>query len=196
MKPLLGSEHNANELSAYLAKLETALIAISSVAMVAIMCIVVMDVVLRYFFHSAQVWSYSVIEHYLVGAVFFLALSDALHRHAHIALDIVVNRFPRRLFHFMQTVGYGISTAFIGLITWLGYLQFEEALINNDRLASIVPLPTWVSYAFLTVGMATMCLRCFYRSLFHAVSFFVNKDMVELPPPPASDDFKPGEQQP
>lgn len=194
MKPLLGSEHNANELSAYLAKIETVLIAISSIAMVAIMFIVVMDVILRYFFHAAQVWSYSVIEHYLVSAVFFLALSDALHRHAHIALDIVVNRFPRRLFHFMQTIGYGISTAFIGLITYLGYLQCAEAFINNDRLASIVPLPTWISYAFLTLGMSALCLRCFYRCLFHGISCYVNQDVVELPPPPASDDFKPGEQ--
>ncbi|WP_306155123.1 TRAP transporter small permease [Roseovarius sp. MMSF_3281] len=192
MGGVLEENKPVNMLSALLARVETLLIGISAAAMAAIMLIVVLDVCLRYLLSSPLTWSYSLIGLYLVGAVFFLALSDTMHHHGHIALDVFVPFLPRLVRHLSQAAGYGISTLFIGVMTWLGYVQSRDAFISDARVAEAVAWPTWIAYALLTVGMGAMCLRCGYRALFHLVSVFAGRDMVELPAPPNTE-LKSGE---
>ncbi|KZX98850.1 MULTISPECIES: TRAP transporter small permease [unclassified Sulfitobacter] len=182
----------ANALSALLARVETVMISISAAAMAAIMLIVVLDVAMRYMFAAPLAWSYSLIGLYLVGAVFFLALSDTMHHHGHIALDVFVPFMPRPIRHLSQAAGYGAATFFVVVIAWLGFVQAQDALVSDHRAAEIVPWPTWVAHAFLTLGMATLALRCGYRAIFHLLSVFSSSDLVELPPPPNTD-IKSGE---
>lgn len=170
--------------SRWLARIETVFVAISAVAMAAIMCIVMLDVVLRYAFAAPLVWSYDLIGLYLVGVVFFFALSDTMQQHGHIALDIFVPFIPFRLRHLAQTAGFGVSTLILAAITWLEYGQALEAFTRDHRIAGIVAFPTWVAHAVLTLGMGLLVLRCFYRTLFHAASALTGRDLVELPPPP------------
>lgn len=181
-----------NALSALLARVETVLIGVSGAAMAAIMLIVVLDVCLRYVLSSPLSWSYSLIGLYMVGAVFFLALSDTMHHHGHIALDVFVPFLPRPVRHLAQAAGYGVSTLFIGAMTWLGYTQAVSAFLSDDRVAEAVAWPTWIAYALLTVGMGALCLRCGYRAVFHLASIFSARDLVELPAPPNTE-LKTGE---
>ena len=174
----------ANALSALLARLETLMIGVSAAALAAIMLIVVLDVGMRYIFSSPLGWSYSLIGLYLVGAVFFLSLSDTMHHHGHIALDVFVPFIPRPIRHLCHVAGYGAGTFFIVAIAWLGLVQAHDAFVSDHRAAEIVPWPTWVAHACLTLGMATLALRCGYRAVFHLVSLFSARDLVELPPPP------------
>lgn len=179
-------EENApvNGVSALLARIESVLIGASGLAMAAIMLIVVMDVTLRYIFAAPLTWSYSLIGLYLSGAVFFLALSDTLHNHGHIALDVFVPLLPRPVRHLAQGLGYGASTLFVGAMTMLGYTQARDAFLFDNRVAEAVAWPTWIAYALLTVGMATLFLRCGFRTVFHLASIFSARDLVELPAPP------------
>lgn len=176
-----------NALSAALTRVETLLIGISTLAMAAIMLIVVLDVGMRYLLSAPLVWSYSLIGLYLVGAVFFLALPDTLHHHGHIALDVFVPLLPRPVRHLTQAAGYVAATGFVALIAWLGLVQAQDAFLSDHRAPEIVPWPTWIAHALLTLGMATLCLRCGYRAVFHLLSVFSQTDLVELPPPPNTD---------
>ena len=85
---------NDRGVSALLARAETALVALSGVALAVIMVVVVADVLLRYVARSPLGWSYDLIGSYLMVAVFFLALSDTLHHHGHIAIDISPSTSP------------------------------------------------------------------------------------------------------
>lgn len=194
MGGLVGENRPANAASALLARLETLLIGISGVAMAAIMVIVVVDVGLRYLFAAPLSWSYSLIGLYLVGAVFFLALSDTMQHHGHIALDVFVGLLPRPLRHVAQGAGYGLSALFVGAITWLGFAQARAAFVSDARVAEVVAWPTWIAYALLTLGMGTLCLRCGYRALFHLASAVSPHDLVELPAPPDTDRPAPSHQ--
>jgi TRAP-type C4-dicarboxylate transport system permease small subunit len=177
----------ANVLSGMLARIETVLIGVACVALASIMCIVVLDVVMRYAFAAPLLWSYDLIGLYLIGAVFFLALPDTMHRHGHIALDVFMPLFPLRLRHIFQGLGYGASTVLVGLIAWLAQERAYGAFLADDRIASAVPWPTWVAYATLTIGMALLFLRCAYRAYFHLISAVLGRDLVELPPPPLTE---------
>jgi TRAP-type C4-dicarboxylate transport system permease small subunit len=173
-----------NALSACLARIEVGLVAVSGLAMLAIMLIVVLDVAMRYVFAAPFSWSYSLIGLYLVGAVFFLALPDTLQHHGHIALDVFVPLFPDWLRHTAQSLGYAASCGFAAVVAWLGWVQAHDAFVAGDRLAAIVPWPTWIAYAILAVGMAVLTLRCAFRAVFHAASVVAGRALVELPPPP------------
>ena len=69
-------------------------------------------------------------------------------------------------------------------MTMLGYTQARDAFLFDNRVAEAVAWPTWIAYALLTVGMATLCLRCGFRTVFHLASIFSARDLVELPAPP------------
>ena len=176
--------------SALLARVETVLAFLSAFAMAAIMCIVMADVVLRYVFDAPLVWSFDLIGLYLVGAVFFFALSDTMQQHGHIALDVFVPLIPFRLRHAAQSLGFAASTLFLAAITWLELWEAEGAFMADDRIAGVVPFQTWPAHAVLAIGMGTLVLRCAYRSIFHAIPAVSGRPKVELPPPPITSSTK------
>lgn len=171
-------------LSAVIAAAETVLVACAAAAMAAIMCIVMLDVVLRYLFAAPLGWSYDLIGLYLVGMVFFFALSDTMQHHGHIALDVFTPMIPRAFRHGAQALGFAVSAALIAAITWLEIWQTLDALEGDDRIAGVVPFQTWVAHGVLALGMAVLVLRLAHRAVFHAASIFSRHDLVELPPPP------------
>lgn len=185
-----GDQKPLNAFSRWIAVLETLLAALSATAMFAIMCIVMLDVVLRYVFAAPLVWSFDLIGLYLVGAVFFFALSDTMQQHGHIALDVFVPLIPHRLRHAAQSAGFAASALLLAAITWLEAHQAIEAFEAGDRIAGVVPFQTWVAHAVLAVGMGVLVLRCTYRVIFHAASVVTGRDEVELPPPPVTSGSK------
>ena len=181
-----GDQIPLNAASAWIARAETVLVRLSAFSMAAIMLIVSLDVLLRYLASAPLTWSYDLIGLYLIGAVFFFALSDTMQHHGHIALDVFVPLIPFRLRHFAPSLGYGISTALLAAITWLEFWQAVDALVADDRIAGIVPFQTWVAHAVLSVGMAVLVLRCAYRAILHLLSAIRNEELVETPPPPVT----------
>ena len=160
---------------------------VSSIALFAIMLIVVGDVAMRYLVGTPLSWSYSMIGLYLMVAVFFLALSDTLHNHGHIAIDIFQHRIPHMPRHLSLAIGYLLSTIVMALIGWQAWLRFKSAYLNDDRIAAVIPWPTWIAYFIVVVGCLLMTLRCAYRTIGHARSALGSRDLVELPPPPVTD---------
>ncbi|MEX2519532.1 MAG: TRAP transporter small permease subunit, partial [Paracoccaceae bacterium] len=159
----------------------TALIAISGVALALIMVIVAVDVAMRYLFNSPLGWSYGLIGLYLVVAVFFLALSDTMRAHGHIALDVAQPHLPRIVRHLGLLIGYGLSTLFIGFVGWLGLEQAITAWIGNDRVAATVPWPTWPAYGLVAAGSAALALRMLWRALGHAASLVTGRELADEP---------------
>ncbi|MET4000101.1 TRAP transporter small permease [Marinobacterium sp. MBR-109] len=177
----------ANAPSAVLARAEQILMAGAGLAMIVIMGIVVLDVVMRYVFSSPLSWPYTLIGHYLMAALFFLALSDTMQHHGHIALDVFLPILPRRLRNMMQASGFGISSSLVAFIAYLGIEQAILAWSRDERFADSLALPSWVPYALLSVGMGLLSIRCAYRAVYFFASIFSQRDLVELPPSPTKE---------
>lgn len=184
---MIESQPPVNGPSAALAWVERILVALSSIALGAIMLIVVSDVTMRYIFGTPLSWPYNLIGLYLMVAVFFLALSDTLHNHGHIAIDIFQHQIPHRARHLSLSAGYLLSTIVVALIGWQAWLRFKSAYINDDRIAAVIPWPTWVSYFIVLAGCIILTLRCVYRVIGHAASGVTGRELVETPPPPVTE---------
>lgn len=169
-------------ISRLLSLIETAFAVIASVCLGAIMMIVVVDVVLRYGFNSPLGWSYSLIGIYLMVAVFFLMLSDTLQMHHHVAIDMLMHQLPHRLRHLFLAIGYLLSTIIIALIVWQAWLRWMGAVSADERVAAVIPWPTWIAYALVTTGSALLVLRTAYRTVGHVASAITGRTLVEMPP--------------
>lgn len=183
---MLGPTEAKNDtgLSAILARAETALVFLSGVSLAVIMVVVVADVTMRYAFQRPLGWSYDLIGTYLMVCVFFFALSDTLHHHGHIAIDIFAPKLPRRLVHISLAVGYGLSALLLAMIAWQAWHRTSAAWNANNLISATVPWPTWPSYFMVVVGAALVTVRTALRTLTHAASFVTGQELADLPPPP------------
>jgi len=171
-------------ISAIVARAETALVFLSGIALAVIMVVVVVDVTMRYVLQSPLGWSYDLIGTYLMVCVFFFALSDTLHQHGHISIDIFAHSLPRRFTHISLAVGYALSAALLAMIAWQAWYRTAGAFTANNLISATVPWPTWPSYFMLCVGAALITLRCAMRSVAHAASFVTGREIANMPPPP------------
>lgn len=170
------------------ARIEAALMSVSALAMMAIMLIVVTDVTGRYLFAAPLTWSYDMIGLYLMVAVFFLALPDTLSHHGHIAVDVFQPLMPAWLRHLSLGLAYLVSALIMALIGWGGWYRFSSAWANDDRIASTLALPTWVPYAMVALGSATMVVRCLLRAWGHGSALVTGQAAEGLEPPPHSNE--------
>lgn len=171
-------------ISAIVARAETALVFLSGIALAVIMVVVVTDVTMRYVLRSPLGWSYDLIGTYLMVCVFFFALSDTLHHHGHISIDIFAHALPRRFTHASLALGFGLSTALLAMIAWQAWYRTAAAFSANNLISATVPWPTWPSYFMLCAGSVLISLRCGLRTVAHAASFVTGREIANMPPPP------------
>lgn len=179
-------EKTDSGLSAIIARAETVLMILSGVALSVIMVVVVTDVTMRYAFQKPLGWSYDLIGIYLMVCVFFFGISETLHQHGHITIDIFAHWLPRRLVHVSLAVGYGLSALLMAIIAWQAWQRTNGAWNANNLVSVTVPWPTWPSYFMVAVGGALITLRCGLRAATHAASFLTGRELADLPPPPVT----------
>jgi len=167
-----------------LAAIETVMAVLAAAALGAIMLIVVVDVAMRYALSRPLGWSYDMIGLYLMVAAFFLMLSDTLHAHGHVSIDLFMNALPRAIRNLGLALGYAAGAVVMALIAREAWGRFRTAFDGQERIAAIIPWLTWPAYLIVTVGTALLTLRLIYRVVGHALSLLSSRDLVELPPPP------------
>lgn len=173
-------------ISGLLACAETTLAIFSGMALAIIMVVVVLDVTMRYAIQSPLGWSYDLIGTYLMVCAFFFALSDTLHHHGHIAIDIFVHALPRFLIHFSLALGYALSAALMMMIAWQAWYRTVSAFEANHLISATVSWPTWPSYLLVVIGAILITLRCGLRSATHAASLVTGRELANMPPPPTT----------
>lgn len=125
----------------------------------AIMMVIVVDVVLRYFFSAPLSWSFDLIGMYLVTLVFFLALADTFRRGAHIKVDLFDALRGTRLLLAAEIIGYCASLLLFALILHQMAINGIEAFLANDVVDGTIPWPTWPPYFFGSVGIGLLIIR-------------------------------------
>jgi TRAP-type C4-dicarboxylate transport system permease small subunit len=155
---------------------------VAGVLMFAIMMVVVIDVVMRYFFNAPLSWSYELISLYLMVGLFFFALSDTLAHDAHVAVDILHLYMTKRLRHAAEFVGYLLATPVFAAIFYLSVITTWESFQGGDVLAGHIPWPTWLAQICVPLGVGVLVLRMALRAAGHLVSFTADRSVIALPP--------------
>lgn len=150
-----------NYLKRFVGMAERVFQGIASLMLFAIMMIVVVDVVMRYFFNAPLGWSYVLISVYLMVGLFYFALSDTLNHDGHVRVDILHERFSLRVRLIADLVGYSSAGIVVAAILWMTVLRTWESYQGGDVLAGVTAWPTWIAYLPVPLGLGLMLLRIF-----------------------------------
>jgi TRAP-type mannitol/chloroaromatic compound transport system permease small subunit len=118
------------------------------------------EVVARYVFGAPTEWAFD-IAYMSTGVLFVLGAAQALKEDAHVRIDFLSSRFPKRLragidgvvYLFVLCPIFGKLALIAGQKTWHAYLTSEV-----EHVSPWAPL-MWPFYAALALGLAALCLQ-------------------------------------
>jgi len=143
----------------WVGRLEHAAATGAALALFSIMLIVFVDVLLRYLFNSPLSWSYDFISLYLMGAAFFLSLSETLRRNHHVAVDILYLRFSLRARQLWKLLGWLLALVLFVTIFLLAVGTSWSRWSGDNVVAGAIPWPTWIPAAIAATGFLLLIAR-------------------------------------
>jgi TRAP-type C4-dicarboxylate transport system permease small subunit len=128
------------------------------VLMAALTVAVVYEVGARYVFNRPTVWAVDFTEYALLY-VTFIGAAWALRDHAHIRIEMVVERLGRRpqlsLGALVSLVGAGVSA----VLMWQGAEVTWEAYANNQAMLKAWRVPRWVLILPIFLGSLLLAIE-------------------------------------
>lgn len=151
---------------------------LTGLLILAIMLIVFGDVIGRYLFNRPFRWAYDLINLYLMAGLFFLALSFTYAAHAHVGVDIVVQKLSdngRRLAECLTCV---VALPLFALISYAGATRAWTNWQNGDAMSGLIAWPTWVGAALMALGSGVLVLRLAFRLVGNVASLATGRAIV------------------
>jgi len=141
-----------------LAFVNSIIVALSSVALVAAALVLTYSVASRYFLHLSTDWQDELSVFLIVGAVFMSAASIQAKR-GHIGIEAIVGLLSPRVDHWRQLGVDVASFLFCAFFAWKSWLLLAEAWEENFHSESTWGPPLWIPYSLMTVGMTLLSLQ-------------------------------------
>lgn len=158
--------------------LEVVSMAVTAAGLFTIMAVIVADVAARYLFKSPLAWSFDLISLYLTPAIFFLALSDTLHKEHHVNVDIIFGHVGPRSANALRFVGSALAiVVFLG-VTYVAVIHTQDAFQASAVTSGIIEWPTWVSSAFVVAGAGLLLLRLVFRTVAFGIAAFTGSTQI------------------
>jgi TRAP-type C4-dicarboxylate transport system permease small subunit len=170
--------------------LERAWMFVACVCLFAVMIIITADVAARYFFRSPLSWSFDLVSLYLMPAIFFLALSDTLHKNHHVNVDIIFPHISVRTAHVLGLVSSALATIAFAAMGYVAAIHTWEEFRAGNVASGAIQWPSWVGSALVLLGTGLLLLRLVFRVAAFAVAAGSGAEPVPGLEPPAA----PGEE--
>jgi TRAP-type C4-dicarboxylate transport system permease small subunit len=161
---------------------------IAACVLCVVMLIVSADVAMRYIFNRPFGWTYDLISLYLMGALFYFALSPTFAQGAHISVDVIAHRLPTRLRRGLQVVIALVSAALFATIAWLAGARSLDDFQSGAATSGVILWPTWLADVFVPIGCVLLSLRLSVHAFGHVLSLATGQDLVPLAVPPGTDE--------
>ena len=120
-------------------------------------CLGLLQIILRYLFSMGFDW----VEAYLIMLIVYAALigaSVAVRRGVHVRLDVIVNKFPKKL-HWIVVIASNLLCLFYTCAIWVFCLKYVMQVTRFQSYNILSDLPEWVHYAAGPVGLGLMSIR-------------------------------------
>lgn len=124
--------------------------AVAALAIIIMMVLTCADVVLRFFGHPI-LGTYEIIG-FLGSVVVSFSLAYTSIEKGHVSVEILIERLPERLQHFIDGVGSSISAVLFGLLAWQSAVYALE-IKRSGEVSMTLQMPI---YPFL-LGIAVGC---------------------------------------
>lgn len=156
-----------DRLVAYLGYLGMALGMLSVVAM---MAIIVLNIITRYFFDKSLLFVNEYAAYFLIVVV-YMGFAHSMRIGAHINMDLVVKRFSERARDGLDAVTSLIALGVTGVYFWYVWKLFMESLQRGELAQQLTKTPLWVPQMFLWVGLLFLGLELIARIVKKSVAF-------------------------
>lgn len=129
---------------------------ISSIVLGALMCLVAVDVILRYCFNSPFAWSYEITELLLVFIV-FLGLLHVQTMKGHVKVDILVSRLPSKPRYVVEIIVAIVSFILVFLMAWQAFETVKTQLVSKLS-TGILLIPIYPFVVVAGCGLVLLCI--------------------------------------
>lgn len=151
----------------------------------ALVGLMTVDVVARYFLNKPIPWAYDVYELLLVG-VFFLALGYTYYTKGHVRVDFLTTRLPLKWQVVLDLVTRPLTLAVLVLITWQGWLAASEAWVAKEVSSGIPPVPVFPAKITVAIGGAAITLEVALET-YASILKLLGMETSTAQPPPVSE---------
>jgi TRAP-type C4-dicarboxylate transport system permease small subunit len=170
--------------------LERVWMLVACAGLFAVMIIITVDVAARYFFRSPLAWSFDLVSLYLMPAIFFLALSDTLHKNHHVNVDIIFAHISTRTAHALGAVASALAAVVFACITYTAAIRTWAEFKAGDVASGAIQWPSWIGSALVLLGAGLLLLRLVLRMVAFGIAAAAGVERVPGIEPPAA----PGEE--
>jgi len=129
-------------------------LAVSCGSAAALICLTAGGVVMRYFVGAPLIWLEEVQMILIVWLVMFGG-SAAFREHAHVAIDVLVDRLPPGLRRRLNVVIALVVLAVLGVLVWIG-IAFAGFHFRSQHVTSVLHIPYGVVYLAVPIGALLM----------------------------------------
>lgn len=157
------------------------LAAIAMVMIVALIGVMLFEVISRYLFNAPTIWAID-ISYMTNGSLFLIGAAYTLRRDAHVRIDFLSSRLPKRGQHAINLIFY--LCLFLPVMAAVTESSWAKALRAYQRgtlenMSTWEPL-IWPFLAGITLGVAGLTLQIFIESVRHVIGL-VDPEAVPLP---------------
>ena len=114
------------------------------------------DVLLRYILNSPVPGATELIE-FMMGIVVTFSVAYTAHKRAHIGVDLLIERFPRKARRLIGCVTSFLALGLFVLICWQTVILISEDYYSNLESA-VLYIPVYPFIATVAVGFVILCL--------------------------------------
>ena len=150
----------------------------SSILLIATSVLVFFQAILRYFFNYSIYWSEEIALLMIVWFI-FIGCSVAAKEDAHISMEILDNILPNKGKQLTNVLINLVNIGFCIIMIYAGIGMVQNAMALNS-MATSIPMPLWIAYASVPVGMTFMLMQYIYKLVGSIKLLTVNEDENEV----------------
>jgi len=116
-----------------------------------------LQVVFRFVIKSSLPWSEE-LSRYLMAWAVFIGASIGAKEGAHVGIDAVVTRLPKKLKNYSQILSMALSALFSVVLIYMSIILIQF-LMKTGQKSPAMMIPMWTAYASVLFGAILMSVR-------------------------------------
>lgn len=139
------------------------LVILSSICMVAMMLLIVSNVLMRVLFKSPIFGTFEYVG-FLTAIVISFAIANCGVKNGHVAVDLFIDKFPRKIQKIIDFVLGIVSTCFLGLFAWQ-MVKFGSSLMHSGEVSSTTRTPVHFFVYLVAFGLFLLTVVVLFRTI-------------------------------
>ncbi|WP_456386030.1 TRAP transporter small permease [Profundibacter sp.] len=142
----------------------TAYCALGALAITLMMLHIAADVISTFVFNRPLPGTIPIVSQYYMVIATFLPLAFVERKAGHVSVEILVQRFPKKVQGALAAAAIVLGVVIFSLITWRAWLEaMKKHAIGTFSYEEAFKIPTWPSYYILPLGTGLMTVVMLYK---------------------------------